>query len=272
MLHMTFEDPRRLITRRRFQRSVDDTAAEGSAPPVTRAVRRIVLTGGPGSGKSTAAAFLAREFVDDLWVLPESATLLYKGGMPRSRSPLGVQIAQRAIFSTQRSLEAANYLQHPDRVQLCDRSTIDGAAYWPDGADAFFQSMNTTRQRELARYDAVVFMHSAALLPAGYERDLDVRTEDRDEAIELDRLMFDLYADHPHMVAIESSASFLDKLIAVRNAIAGMLAPEPTDAWTTAKSPLFSISGDAVETSVDVAPISSLMGLASVGHVLPVMD
>jgi hypothetical protein len=84
--------------------------------------------------------------------------------------------------------------------------------------------------------------------------------------------MFDLYADHPHMVAIESSASFLDKLIAVRNAIAGMLAPEPTDAWTTAKSPLFSISGDAVETSVGVAPISSLMGLASVGHVLPVMD
>src|SRR5690606_36961897 len=142
-----------------------------------RPVRRIVLTGGPGSGKSTAAAVLAREFVDDLWVLPESATLLYKGGLPRATTDLGQQVAQRAIFGVQRSLEEAALLQHPDRVQLCDRSTLDGAAYWPDGSSSFFAAMGTTRERELARYDAVVFMHTAALLPAGYERDMDVRTE-----------------------------------------------------------------------------------------------
>ena len=258
---MTFEDPRRMLNRRRFQPTRsgvgDDTTR--AAGEVRRGPRRIVLTGGPGSGKSTAAAFLAREFVDELWVLPESATLLYRGGMPRSQSDLGVQVAQRAIYTVQRSLEDATTLQHPDRVQLCDRATIDGAAYWPDGEDAFYRANATTRSQELARYDAVVFMHTAALLPAGYERDLEVRTEDNEEAIALDRRIFDLYRDHPRVVSVASHESFLDKLIAVRNAIAELVA-EPGPMQTRL----------ALTEEVDAAPISSLMGLAGVGHVLPV--
>lgn len=251
---MNFVDPRRLITRRRYG-ATNDTPSFAEA---RRGVRRIVLTGGPGSGKSTAAAFLAREFVDDLWVLPESATLLYKGGLPRATGDLGQQVAQRAIFTVQRSLEEATALQHPGRVQLCDRATVDGAAYWPDGPDDFFPAMGTTRTSELARYDAVVFMHTAALLPAGYERDLDVRTEDREQAVELDRRIFELYEQHPVIVSIESSASFLDKLTRVRNAIDELVH----------RRPLRGIEGGGEGT--DPAPVSSLMGLASVQHVLPV--
>ncbi|MCW2927357.1 MAG: hypothetical protein JWM86_1325 [Thermoleophilia bacterium] len=290
---MTYVDPRRLLNHRRYargQQPADGADAAGMARG-SRRVRRIVLTGGPGSGKSTAAAFLAREFVDDLWVLPESATLLYKGGLPRATSDLGQQVAQRAIYTVQRSLEDATALQHPDRVQLCDRATVDGAAYWPDGSDAFFRTLATSRASELARYDAVVFMHTAARMPAGYERDLDVRTEDRDEAIALDRRMFELYADHPRLVTVESSASFLDKLVAVRGAIAALLDPEFDDVGgalgaassavassgpqpvasprdTVFPRPLRGITGGAA-TPVDPAPLSSLMGLASVQHVLP---
>lgn len=255
---MTFVDPHRLLNHRRFQSRRDD-ASEGDR----RRLRRIVLTGGPGSGKSTAAAFLAREFVDELWVLPESATLLYKGGLPRATTDRGVQVAQRAIFTVQRSLEEATSLQHPDRVQLCDRATIDGAAYWPDGPESFFRSFGTTRERELARYDAVVFMHTAAMMPAGYERDMDVRTEDREQAIELDRRVFDLYAGHPSLIEVASHASFLDKLTSVRNAIASLLEDEPAGAH-----------GGGVSLHVvpeqEEAPLSSIMGLASVQHVLPV--
>lgn len=241
---MTFVDPKRLLNHRRYRRPTDDGA--GATKP-GNAVRRIVLTGGPGSGKSTAAAFLAREFVDELWVLPESATLLYKGGLPRATSDLGQQIAQRAIFTVQRSLEDAAALQHGDRIQLCDRATVDGAAYWPDGVDDFFRSMGTTRHAELARYDVVIFMHTAARLPAGYERDLDQRTEDTAEAIALDHRIFELYADHPGLVVVDSSATFLDKLTMVHDTVASI-----------------------VHGHDDAAPLSSLMGLASVQHVLPV--
>lgn len=256
---MTFADPRRLLNHRRYRTAGAEEPGGSELPP--RRVRRIVLTGGPGSGKSTAAAFLAREFVDELWVLPESATLLYRGGLPRARGDLGQQVAQRAIYTVQRSLEEATALQHPDRVQLCDRATVDGAAYWPGGADSFFRAMGTTRHVELARYDAVVFMHTAAFMPAGYERDLDVRTEDREEAVELDRRMFELYGDHPRLVEIESSASFLDKLTRVRNAIDSLVQPPG------ARS-LRGLTGG--REALPPAPVCSLMGLASVQHVLPV--
>ncbi len=255
---MTFVDPRRLLSHRRYG---VPPVADPRAPQLQRAGRnrRIVLTGGPGSGKSTAAAFLAREFADDLWVLPESATLLYKGGLPRASTDLGQQVAQRAIYTVQRSLEEATALQHPDRVQLCDRATIDGAAYWPDGADSFFRSMGTSRARELERYDAVVFMHTAAMLPAGYERDMDVRTEDREQAIELDRRVHALYADHPNLIEVESHASFLDKLTVVRNAIASLVAQQ------VVRRPSLGVVAEP-----EAAPLSALMGLASVQHVLPV--
>ncbi len=207
-----------------------------------------MLTGGPGSGKSTAAAFLAREFTGDLWVLPESATVLYRGGMPRGDNDAGKQVAQRAIFFTQRALEQAHELQHPDRMQVCDRSTIDGAAYWPDSPQAFFAAMGTTHEQELSRYDAVIFMHTAAHLPAGYERDLDIRTEDTDLAIDLDRRIFDLYRNHPQLIVIESQVSFLDKLVSVREAVAGLIAT----------------ADQAPASTSDHLPPSVLAGLGSV--------
>jgi predicted ATPase len=270
---VNFVDPRRLLNHRRYGDQPTSASVELLA---SRRMRRIVLTGGPGSGKSTAASFLAREFVEDLWVLPESATMHYKCGMPRASSDLGQEVAQRAIFTVQRSLEDATALQHPERVQLCDRATVDGAAYWPDGADAFFRAMGTTRSAELSRYDAVVFMHTAAMMPAGYERDMDVRTEDTDEAIALDRRMRDLYADHPMFIEIESSASFLDKLTRVRNAIDELLHPAPV-VPPPAKGDRISFPRPmrgilrSVER-VDPAPVSSLMGLTSVQHVLPDLD
>ena len=179
---------------------------------------------------------------------------MYRGGLPRGESPVGTQIAQRAIFDCQCALELAHGEQHPDRVQICDRGTVDGAAYWPHDDASFFRAMGTSRERELGRYDAVIFMHTAAHLPAGYERDLEVRTEDRELAIALDDRIFGLYASHPNLIAIESRGSFLDKLIAVRAAVAQLLSLE--------------LVGDAaadagMNSSRPAVPLSALAGLGS---------
>ncbi len=208
---------------RKFSREIRDSSEPSllmeDLLSTSRRARRIVLTGGPGSGKSTAASFLAREFPDDLWVLPEAATVLYRGGMPRGVNAEGTRIAQRAIFNVQRSFELAATVQHPGRIQICDRGTIDGAAYWPDGAESFFSMLGTSLHAELARYDAVIFLHTAATLPAGYEQNLEVRTEDRDEAIALDERIWKLYSEHPLILPIPSRGSFLDKLVTVREAV-----------------------------------------------------
>ncbi len=46
---------------------------------------RIVLTGGPGGGKTTAADLFRREIGDRVVIVPEAATILFQGGFPRSQ-------------------------------------------------------------------------------------------------------------------------------------------------------------------------------------------
>jgi predicted ATPase len=107
---------------------------------------RIVLTGGPGGGKTTAADLFSREIGDEITLVPESATILFAGGFPRVAESDAQRSVQRAIFEVQRSLEDVQSKLFPERVLLCDRGTVDGAAYWPDGTDGFFDAMGSTHQ------------------------------------------------------------------------------------------------------------------------------
>ncbi|MBW1756030.1 MAG: AAA family ATPase, partial [Deltaproteobacteria bacterium] len=125
---------------------------------------RIVLTGGPGGGKTTAADLFRREIGEKVVIVPETATMLFMGGFPRVGEPKARAATQRAIFHAQVGLEDVQGALYPGRVLLCDRGTIDGAAFWPDEApEGFFESLGTSLERELTRYDAVLFFESAAV-------------------------------------------------------------------------------------------------------------
>ena len=84
-------------------------------------------------------------------VVPESATILFAGGFPRVPEPFAREATQRAIFQVQRNLEDVQAALYPDRVQLCDRGTVDGGAYWPAGPDDFFAHVGSSHTDELAR-------------------------------------------------------------------------------------------------------------------------
>ena len=118
---------------------------------------RVVLTGGPGAGKTTAADLFRREIGDKVVIVPEAATLLFQGGFPRSEEPHASRVTQTAIFQVQRHLEDVQSALFPERTLLCDRGTIDGAAYWPDGENHYFEAVGTSHEVELLRYDAVIF-------------------------------------------------------------------------------------------------------------------
>ena len=92
-----------------------------------------------------------------------AATILFQGGFPRSLDPHAARIAQTAIFHVQRNLEDVQAALYPSRTLLCDRGTVDGAAYWPGKPDEYFAAVGTTFDTELRRYDAVIFFESAAL-------------------------------------------------------------------------------------------------------------
>lgn len=173
---------------------------------------RIVLTGGPGGGKTTAADLFGREIGDEITLVPESATILFAGGFPRVAESDAQRSVQRAIFEVQRSLEDVQSKLFPERVLLCDRGTVDGAAYWPDGPDGFFEAMGSTHEAELARYDVVIFFETAATGGHAFSSGNRYRTESDTEAIDLDRRLRALWSVHPHFHLVPHNPSFLRKI------------------------------------------------------------
>ncbi len=138
-------------------------------------------------------------------------------GKPRaahgpSASSVARRSAQTAIYHVQRNLEDVQSALHPERVLLCDRGTVDGAAYWPGTPDDFFAAMGTSFEAELRRYDAVVFFQSAAVGGLSIEGGNPARTESDAEALALDKELRALWSKHPRFFLVPHRASFFEKI------------------------------------------------------------
>ena len=169
--------------------------------------RRIVLTGGPGAGKTATLELIRQSFCEHVHILPESASLVFGGGFPRLPSLAAARAAQRAIYYVQRELEEA----HVDNaaILLCDRGTVDGAAYWP-GPDELWTSVGTTLDRELARYAAVIHLRTPGA-HGGYNQQNPLRTESAREAALRDGRIFDAWRAHPRRYIVDATPDFLAK-------------------------------------------------------------
>jgi hypothetical protein len=121
--------------------------------------------------------------------------------------------AQSAIFHVQRTLEDVQSALFPERALLCDRGTVDGAAYWYDGEDAFFYHVGTTLDAELLRYDAVVFFETAAVAGLSIEGGNPVRNETLSQAVALDARLRQLWQRHPRFTLVPHTTSFLKKIV-----------------------------------------------------------
>jgi predicted ATPase len=173
---------------------------------------RIVLTGGPGGGKTTAADLFRREIGERVVIVPEAATMIFSGGFPRYSDIRTRQAAQRTIYHVQRNLEDVQAARYPDRMLLCDRGTVDGAAYWPGETEEFFADLGTSAEAEIARYDAVIFFESAAVGGMGIEGGNPVRKESLEEAVALDARLRLVWSRHPRFVMVNHHPSFFQKI------------------------------------------------------------
>ena len=194
-------------------------------PDARKGAHRIVLTGGPGGGKTTAADLFRREIGERVVVVPEVATLLFTGGFPRVDQPHARRSAQQAIYHVQRNLEDVQAARYPDRTLLCDRGTVDGAVYWPRNGN-YFEAVGSSLEAELARYDAVIFFESAALGGMSIEGGNPARIENEREAVALDRALRTLWSGHPSFFFVPHNPSFLAKitfgLAALRSVLEGL--------------------------------------------------
>jgi predicted ATPase len=197
-------------------------------------VNRIVLTGGPCAGKSTAleriAGWLMRQGVL-VFSVPEASTLLLHGGiLPREASREQLLAFQRAIIRVQIALEDGflDYAAHQDRqaLLLCDRGVMDGGAYLPgDLWHRLRSETGKTEEQLLARYDAVVHLVTAANgAEPFYNKETNPdRYETLEEARIVDERLQRAWSEHPQHCIIGNDRAFEPKILRVIQVVSSLL-------------------------------------------------
>ena len=185
-------------------------------------MKRIVLTGGPGAGKTVISRRIVADNPAAYMLVPEAATQIYDALQTRwDRLDLeGRKRVQREIYRFQLDQEAQIALQHPEKCLILDRGTIDVAAYCPDGAEAYWQDLGSTYQHEIARYDRVICLQTCAVVVLyDGDRSNPRRFEDSSGAIENDHLLMRLWDRHPNFLRIDACINLEEKIRRVKMAI-----------------------------------------------------
>ena len=203
-------------------------------------IKRIVLTGGPCAGKTTALVRVIEHFSSrgyKVFTLPEVPTMFTQAGMnyltknsaffyEGEKATLEIQLALEDKF-----LKMAEACTEPC-VIVCDRGTMDISAYMqPELWDRLCADVGyTTQQLRDDRYDAVLHLVSAA---DGAEQFYTTsnnasRNEAADEkglaiARMLDKKVIEAWAGHSHLRVINNQEDFNRKLNRVLKEISHVL-------------------------------------------------
>ena len=188
-------------------------------------MKRVVLTGGPCAGKTTALNKLRCEFGDRIVVVSETATMLLSAGFPVPGENLKWSLEwqnefQSAIFSVQKSMENVYTLIAREKgasLVICDRGLLDGAAYTQGGLKAFCRIHNADLAAVLARYEAVIHLESLAVgRPELYSKaSNEKRMESLEEAQKLEFATRMVWSDHPNYYLIKTENTITEKIIKV---------------------------------------------------------
>ncbi len=170
----------------------------------------IVITGGPGAGKTAVLEMAKKVLCNHVVILPEAASIVFGGGFWRLQSASAKKAAQSAIFHVQVEMENLVLGENKWAVGLCDRGTLDGLAYWSDTEKTFWQMSGTLPELEYKKYLAVIHLRSPTDL-LGYNQKNPLRIETSVQAQEIDEKIAHAWKSHPNYKVIESSIDFLVK-------------------------------------------------------------
>src|SRR5690606_10613928 len=121
---------------------------------------RVVLTGGPGAGKTAALEVIRKRYCEHVVVLPEAATIAFSGGFPRRPSEVARRGGQLAMCHVQDQLGQITLNEARLSVRLCARSVPDGPAYWPGDVASYLAATGTSREEIYARYPLVLHLRT----------------------------------------------------------------------------------------------------------------
>lgn len=201
-------------------------------------ITKIVITGGPCAGKSTAMSRIQNAFTQMGYVVlfvPETATELITGGVAPwtcgsnlefQSCQVKLQIEKEKIFE-----KAAKSMDAQKVLIVCDRGVIDNKAYMTDSEfSSVLNEINGSEVELRDTYDAVFHLVTAAKGAQKFytTANNEARTETVDEAARMDDKLISVWTGHPHFRVIDNSTDFDNKMKRLIAEISSFLGePEP---------------------------------------------
>ena len=201
-------------------------------------ISKIVLTGGPCAGKTTALSWIQNYFSTrgyKVLFVPETATELISNGVApwTCGTNYDYQTVQVKLqkFKEQIFEEAALSMNNEKILIVCDRGILDNKAYMTDNEfKRILNRLGLKEAEERDSYDAIFHLVTTA---KGAEEaytlsNNNARKESLEEARELDDRIISCWTGHPHLRVIDNSTDFEKKLERLLKEIALTLGePEP---------------------------------------------
>lgn len=203
-------------------------------------VTKIVITGGPCAGKSTAMSWVETAFTQlgyKVLFVPETATELISGGVApwTCRSPVDFQRHLLTLqLEKEKVFERAGMEMGCEKLLIvCDRGCLDNKAYLSD--DDFYTIAELAGSNEVElrdHYDAVFHLETTAKGAEEYYtlENNSARREDCAEARRIDDRLMAAWTGHPHFRVITNEKDFERKMKKLVAEIASFLGePEPLE-------------------------------------------
>lgn len=207
-------------------------------------VIRVILTGGPCGGKSSALEHLitsAKAEGFDVYTAPETATLIFNSGFgfpPTDDDNLNFQTQLLSMqLQMEKSFTKLAAKTGRPSIIVFDRGLMDSKGYikeelWNKVLENLwcnnYQQKGVTEEYLLQRYDAVVHLATAAdgaekfykwgktVDDSGREV---IRHESPEQARELDTKMKNSWSGHTQHIIVKNTGSFQDKMQAVSDGV-----------------------------------------------------
>jgi len=186
-------------------------------------ITKIVITGGPCAGKSTALSWIQAEYTKRGYTvifIPESATELILAGISSFTLNSDIefqslllknQLAKEKLFE-----EAAKKLPNANKVLLvCDRGAMDGKAYIKNNEyEQMLKYLGVSEVELRDNYDAVFHLVTTAIGAEEYYtlENNKARYENIEEAMISDKKTLQAWTGHPHLRVIDNSTDFENKM------------------------------------------------------------
>ena len=203
-------------------------------------ITRIVITGGPCAGKTTAMSWIQNAFTQKGYLVlfvDETATQLSSGGAPwkltRNNREYQYRVTQLMLAKEEVFTEIARTFAADKVLVVCDRGALDNRAYMTEEEFRYvLKKLNTSEVELRDHYDAVFHLVTAAKGAEAFYTLANnaARYETPEEAIRSDDSLIAAWTGHPHLRIIDNRYDFEEKMLALIREISSFLGePKPLE-------------------------------------------